>query len=75
MALRKAILRAAGREEAAPLLVAERHTPAPVLRTPLPGGTILILCILRVGEPIAFYSIYPFVSKVGDPSGTTKRPS
>lgn len=28
------------------------------------GRQILILCLMRVGEPIAFYVIYPFISKV-----------
>ncbi|KAF2219233.1 major facilitator superfamily domain-containing protein [Elsinoe ampelina] len=32
--------------------------------TPLPKGQILILCYARMVEPIAFFSIFPFVNKM-----------
>jgi hypothetical protein len=37
--------------------------------TPLPLGQIFVLCYARLVEPIAFFSIFPFVNKMIEQTG------
>ncbi|KAJ7617216.1 tetracycline:hydrogen antiporter-like protein [Roridomyces roridus] len=60
--------RAADASETTPLLVDTENRrsdgePEPVEK-PLPMGQILLLCYARLIDPIAFFSIFPFINKM-----------
>lgn len=39
---------------------------------PLPKGQILLLCYLRLVEPIAFFAVFPFINKMISEIGSIK---
>ncbi|GAA5986072.1 hypothetical protein JCM11641_005547 [Rhodosporidiobolus odoratus] len=50
--------------EQEPLLAGERRIDGRVVpATPLPTKQVLVLCLMRFGEPIAFTLIFPFVAR------------
>ncbi len=43
----------------------EEHRPgSEEIEKPLPTGQILLLCYARLVDPIAFFSIFPFINKM-----------
>ncbi|GAA5880633.1 hypothetical protein JCM16303_004290 [Sporobolomyces ruberrimus] len=57
-----------------PLLPAEGSTEQKV-STPLPTAQVLVLCLMRFGEPIAFTVIFPFIARFLEDLHVTDDPS
>ncbi|GAA6004980.1 hypothetical protein JCM11491_002297 [Sporobolomyces phaffii] len=57
-----------------PLLPADSSPPRKVA-TPLPTAQVLVLCLMRFGEPIAFTVIFPFVARFLEDLRVTDDPS